>query len=213
MSPPAEDRGGEARPLGVLRRIGRAAFAPWRFLRIDDSMAAIRRDFDDLSAGGRAGASPMRLDETGAFDLDASAFLRGQRRAAFEDALIVRQRSTARNAWIFLGLGALFFLGWLYRLMTMTWTANAALTALQFTPACAVFFLLAFRFGLENYQIRMRRKVAVMEYDAALDQAASQKGGRRQWSAARPSAQKRQKVPGGRSVDPPPAPVAHSALS
>jgi len=109
----------------------------------------------------------MRLDKTGAFDLDASAFLHGQRRAAFEDALIVRQRSTARNAWIFLGLGALFFLGWLYRLMTMTWTANAALTALQFTPACAVFFLLAFRFGLENYQIRMRRKVRVMEYLSA----------------------------------------------
>jgi hypothetical protein len=45
----------------------------------------------------------------------------------------------------------------------MTWTANATMTALQFTP-CAVFFLLAFRFGLENYQIRMRRKVTAMEY-------------------------------------------------
>ena len=87
MSPRGEDRGGGARPPGVLRRIGRAAFAPWRFLRIDESMAAIRRDFDDLSAGGRAGASRMRLDETGAFDLDASAFLHGKRRAAFEDAL------------------------------------------------------------------------------------------------------------------------------
>ncbi len=153
MSPRGEDRGGEARPPSVLRRIGRAAFSPWRLLRIDESMAAIRRDFHDLSAGGQAGASRMRLDETGVFDLDASSFLHGQRRAAFEDALIVRQRSTARNAWIFLGLGALFFLGWLYRLMTMTWSANATLTALQFAPACAVFFLLAFRFGLENYQI------------------------------------------------------------
>jgi hypothetical protein len=35
---------------------------------------------------------------------------------------------------------------------------------LQFTPACAVFFLLAFRFGLENYQIRQRRKVGVLEF-------------------------------------------------
>jgi hypothetical protein len=164
MSPRGEDRGGGARPPGVLRRMGRAAFTPWRLLRIEESMAAIRRDFHDLSAGGRPSASRMRLDETGAFDLDASAFLHGQRRAAFEDALTVRQGSTARNAWIFLGLGVLFFLGWLYRLMTMTWTANATLTALQFTPGCAVFFLLAFRFGLENYQIRMRRKVTAMEY-------------------------------------------------
>ena len=167
MSPRGEDRGRGARPPSVLRRIGRAAFSPWRLLRIEDSMAAIRRDFHDLSAGGRAGASRMRADETGVFDLDASGFLHGQRRAVFEDALIVRQRSTARHAWIFLGLGALFFLGWLYRLMTMTWTANATLTALQFMPACAVFFLLAFRFGLENYQIRMRRKVTVMEYLSA----------------------------------------------
>jgi len=164
MSPRGEDRGGGGRPHGVLRRIGRAAFAPWRVLRIDDSIAAIRRDFEDLSAGGRAGASHMRLDETGAFDVDASAFQHGQRRAAFEDALTARQGATARNAWIFLGLGALFFLGWLYRLMTLTWTANATLTAMLFTPACAVFFLLAFRFGLENYQIRMRRKVTAMEY-------------------------------------------------
>ncbi len=164
MSPRGEDRGGGGRTLGVLRRIGRAAFTPWRFIRIDESMAAIRRDFDDLKG---AGASRMRLDETGAFDLDASAFLHGKRRAAFEDALAVRRGSTARNAWIFVGLGTAFFLGWLYRLMTMTWTANATLTASQFTPACAVFFLLAFRFGLENYQIRMRRKVTAMEYLSA----------------------------------------------
>jgi len=141
--------------------------APLRALRVDESIAAIRRDFAELRAGGRPGVSRMRLDDDGAFDLDASAFLHGQRRRAFEDTLALRQRSTARNAWIFLGLGVLFFLGWLYRLLTMTWTVNATLTALQFTPACAVFFLLAFRFGLENYQIRMRRKVTVMAYLSA----------------------------------------------
>jgi hypothetical protein len=46
----------------------------------------------------------------------------------------------------------------------MTWTVNATLTALQFTPACTVFLLLAFRFALENYQIRQRRKVSVLEF-------------------------------------------------
>ncbi len=56
MSQRGEDRGGGGRPLGVLRRVGRAVFAPWRFLRIDDSMAAIRRDLDDLRAGQGAGA-------------------------------------------------------------------------------------------------------------------------------------------------------------
>ena len=167
MSPHGKDRDGGGGKATVLRRIGRAITTPWRALRVDESLAAIRRDLAELRAGGRAGVSRMRLDDTGAFDLDASAFLRGQRRSVFEDTLAVRQTSTARNAWIFLGLGVLFFLGWLYRLLTMSWTANATLTALQFTPACAVFFLLAFRFGLENYQIRMRRKVTVMEYLSA----------------------------------------------
>jgi len=150
------------RPPGFFRRLGRRALAPWR--RIEQSIAAIRGEIADLAAGGRPGASRMRLDESGAFDVEASAFLHGRRRSTFEDLLAARRRSTARNAWILFGLGVLFFLGWLWRLMTMAWTVNATLTALQFTPACAVFFLLAFRFGLENYQIRMRRRVTVMEY-------------------------------------------------
>jgi hypothetical protein len=92
------------------------------------------------------------------------AFLHGQGRRTFEGTLEKRRRSTARNAWIFFGLGVMFFVAWLYRLVTMTWTVNATLTALQFTPACAVFFLLAFRFALENYQIRQGRKVSVLEF-------------------------------------------------
>ena len=56
---------------------------------------------------------------------------------------------------------------WLYRLATITWTVNATVTALQFTPACAVFFLLALLFGLENYQIRLGRKVSVREFFSA----------------------------------------------
>ncbi len=167
MSPRGEDRDRGGGKPAVRRRIGRAMTTPWRALRVDESIAAIRRDFAELRAGGRPGVSRMWLDDAGAFDLDASGFLHGQRRPVFADTLAVRQRSTARNAWILLGLGVLFFLGWLYRLLTMSWTANATLTALQFTPACAVFFLLAFRFGLENYQIRMRRKVTVMEYLSA----------------------------------------------
>jgi hypothetical protein len=152
---------------GVFRRLGRAITAPWRALKIGEKYAALRRDLQALRDADRRAASRVRLDESGAFDLDAMAFLHGQRRGAFEDTLASRQESTARNAWVFLGLGVMFFVAWLYRLMTMTWTANATMTALQFAPACAVFFLLAFRFGLENYQIRLRRKVTVREFLAA----------------------------------------------
>jgi hypothetical protein len=160
---PDNDRADPARP-GVLRRIGRAALSPWLSLRIGERVATLRRDLDELRSGSRRAGSRVRLDETGGFDLDAMALLHGQGRRTFEETLASRRRSTARNAWIFLDLGAMFFAAWLFRLVTMTWTVNATLTALQFTPACAVFFLLAFRFALENYQIRQRRKVSVLEF-------------------------------------------------
>jgi hypothetical protein len=165
MSPQSDGQYRGPGHLSLPRRIGRAALTPFRSLGIEESIAALRQDFADLRASDRrAEASRVKLDETGAFDRDAMAFLQGQRRASFEDRLATRQRATSRNAWISLGLGVLFFAGWLCRLTTMTWTTSATLTALQFTPASAVWFLLAFRFGLENYQIRMRRRVRVMEY-------------------------------------------------
>ena len=157
---PDNDPADPSRP-GVLRRIGHAALSPWRSLRIGERAARLR---DELRRGDRRAQSRVRLDEGGEFDLDAMAFLHGQGRRSFEETLSIRQRSTARNAWIFFGLGVMFFVAWLYRLLTMTWTVNATLTALQFTPACAVFFLLAFRFALENYQIRQGRKVSVLEF-------------------------------------------------
>jgi hypothetical protein len=160
---PDNDRVKPNRP-GFLRRIGRMAVFPWRSLKIDERMTRLRRELDDVRSGKRAAQSRVRLDESGEFDVDAMAFLHGHGRQTFKETLEGRRRSTARNAWIFLGLGTMFFLAWLYRLLTMTWTVNATLTALQFTPACAVFFLLAFRFGLENYQIRQRRKVGVLEF-------------------------------------------------
>jgi hypothetical protein len=166
MSPRNKAPIGAARP-GLLHRVGGVIATPWRALRAEESFAAIRRDLAALRSGGRPDPSRVRLDESESFHLDAMAVLQGKRRRTFEDTLATRQRSTSRNAWIFLGLGVLFFGAWLYRLVTMVWTAGATLTALQFAPACAVFFLLAFRFGLENYQIRLRRKVTIREFVCA----------------------------------------------
>jgi len=151
----------------LLRRLGQAAVSPLPSLKLRERYVALRRDLDELRYRASRRPSKVRLDETGAFDREAMAFLHGQARRRFEDTLARRRRSTARYAWIFLGLGAMFFVAWLYRLATMTWTVNATVTALQFTPACAVFFLLALLSGLENYQIRLGRKVSVREFFSA----------------------------------------------
>jgi hypothetical protein len=128
---PDNDRVEGNRP-GILRRIGRAAVFPWRSLRIDERVARLRHELDEVRSDNRAVQSRVRLDDGGEFDVDAMAFLHGQGRRTFEETLEGRRRSTARNTWIFLGLGTMFFLAWLYRLLTMTWTVNATLTALQF---------------------------------------------------------------------------------
>jgi hypothetical protein len=103
---PDNDRVDRARP-GVLRRIGHAALSPWRSLRIGERAARLRDELDELRRGDRA-QSRVRLDERGEFDLDATAFLHGQGRRAFGETLSIRRRSTARNAWIFFGLGVMF---------------------------------------------------------------------------------------------------------
>jgi hypothetical protein len=192
---------------------------PLRAFGIGESIAGIRQGWKPLRAGGRgSGGSSVRLDREGAFDLRATAYLQGLQSDAFEETLASRRRETARNAWISLGLGILCFVGWLYRLVTMRWTANATLTELQFVPACAVFFLLAFKFGLQNFQIRMRRRATATEYLLAASRPASAKeAGRRRTKRRSLCVCRRrtpdQNVPGGRNCDPPPAPDAHCAPS
>ena len=160
---PDNDRADPARP-GVLRRIGRAAASPWRSLRIGERVATLRRELDKLRSGDRRAAWRVRLDETGGFDLEAMAFLHGQGRRTFEETSGEQAAVDGAQCVDFFGLGVMFFAAWLNRVVTMTWTVSATLTALQFTPACTVFLLLAFRFALENYQIRQRRKVSVLEF-------------------------------------------------
>jgi hypothetical protein len=92
----------------------RAVLWPRRSSGIGESLGALRRDFEGWRTAWPRDAPRVRLDETGAFDLNATAFLHGQRRSAVEEAVAVRQGVTARNARIFLVLGVLFFLAWLY---------------------------------------------------------------------------------------------------
>ena len=160
MSRHAEDGGRPRR--GLFRRLGRAALAPLRALRAGESLAAIRDDLARLRDAGRT--REIRFEDYGGYDLKATAFISGMRVEAFERRLAVRRRATARNAYVFWGLGALFLAAGLSRFATAAWGVSAVVAALQFAPACAVLFLLAFRFGLENAQIRHRRRVTATDY-------------------------------------------------
>lgn len=106
----------------------------------------------------------FRVGDDRGFDLEATAFSHGISVEQLEGWLASRRRETARMAYLSFGLGWLFFFGWVYRAATMKWTLGHMLPAVEFAPFCMVFFLMAFRSALANYQIRMQRLASAKEY-------------------------------------------------
>jgi hypothetical protein len=75
-----------------------------------------------------------------------------------------RRRESARTAYLSFGLGWLSFFAWLVRAATTPWTSGHLLPVIEYAPFCVIFFLVAFRSALQNYQIRTRRLATASEY-------------------------------------------------
>jgi hypothetical protein len=106
----------------------------------------------------------VSVSDTRTIDVEATAMVYGFTADEVEAQLGRRRRQTAWQAYVTFGLGWLVFAVWLYRAAHTVWTVNAVVTAVEFAPFCAVFFLMSFRCALENYQIRTRRAATAMEY-------------------------------------------------
>jgi peptidoglycan/LPS O-acetylase OafA/YrhL len=106
----------------------------------------------------------FRTGEDKVFDVRATAFLHGMTEAQLEVLLRRRRKETARASYLAFGLGWLSFAAWVGRAATVPWTSSQFLPALEFAPFCLVFFLLAFKSALLNFQIRMRRLVSAVEF-------------------------------------------------
>jgi hypothetical protein len=165
---------GGAKPAGgkqaLLRRAWRSAAwivsAPLRVFpreEIAKSASAIATVVGVLKRGPRPGPTVTVIDDR-TFDLEATAFRQGLSVSQLEALLRRRRRASARFAYLAFGMGWLCFGAWLYRLTHGEWSAGFLVTAVEFVPFCLVFFLLAFKSGLENYQLRTRRRASVMEY-------------------------------------------------
>jgi hypothetical protein len=113
---------------------------------------------------GSRGRGRFRFHEDGTFDLEATAFLHGISVGELETRLDEIRRQSGRAAYVCFGLGWVAFAAWLWRAATMPWTAGHILPALEFAPFCLIFFLVAFQSGLQNYQIRMRRRATAWDY-------------------------------------------------
>jgi len=111
----------------------------------------------------------LHLDEGRQIDLRATAFSCGVSEAELLAQLVRRQRQTALAAYVAFGLGCLFVLAWLWRVLMTPWTAFRMVSALEFLPFCGVFFLLAFYNALQNFQLRTGRMAGWREYLATPD--------------------------------------------
>ena len=169
MAQPADNEAGEGKRSalgGLWRGTVWLASTPFRLFphrEIARSAEAIGQMWASVRHG-RERRSIVEIEEDRSFDLRATAFLRGMTPRALEALLEKRRRATARNAYLCFALAWLFFFGWLYRLAHMPWTSSALLTVLEFAPFCVIFFLLAFKSALQNYQIRTRRLATAAEY-------------------------------------------------
>ena len=115
----------------------------------------------------RVGPQPdtrVHMQEDRSIDLTATAFAYGISIGELEARLARRRRETARAAYLSFGLGWLFFGLWVLRAATMPWTSAHVIPLFAFLPFCAIFFLLAFKSALQNFQVRTRTQATAGQY-------------------------------------------------
>lgn len=95
---------------------------------------------------------PRRRD--GKLDKAATAYALGLTEAQLDAWLARRRRQTAAMAYVAFGLGWVFVLAWLVRVLGLEWTGQRLWAAVQFAPFCSAFFLTAFQQAHANWQIR-----------------------------------------------------------
>jgi hypothetical protein len=99
----------------------------------------------------------LKTDAAGGLDLSATAFLYGISVEKLTERLRQRQAQTARAAYATFGFGVLSLGLWLYGALHMVLSSARIVSALEFLPFCALFFLLAFKSAWMNWQFRTRQ--------------------------------------------------------
>ncbi|ACB97380.1 hypothetical protein [Beijerinckia indica] len=108
--------------------------------------------------------SGLVIGEDRMLDVAATADLYQVPVEFIEDLIMKRRRQTKQAAYCAFGFGWLAFLYWLYQSLTRSWSSGHVIETLEFAPFCLVFFLIAFRNALLNYQLRTGHVATAMEY-------------------------------------------------
>jgi hypothetical protein len=150
----------------LFRSVGWLGAAPvgWLGVRQIGRTAGFIRELCMLLRSSPRGDARFKIEETGGFDLVATAFSYGISVRELEQRLAQRRRQTAQMAYASLLLATVFLLGWVWHALSIRWTGGRVVAALEFLPFCGLFFLIAFYYALLNFQIRQRRRATWREY-------------------------------------------------
>jgi hypothetical protein len=163
LPPDKETRDEERRKPSFIRRTWRRAkfvaggpVANVGFQEISEGQRFIGGLWGHLRRGVPTD-SRLKTNDDGSIDMLATAFSHGMSVEALAERLRFRQVQTARAAYAMLGLGSVSLVLWLYSALHMQMSSARLLSALEFLPFCALFFLLAFKSAWTNWQLRTRR--------------------------------------------------------
>jgi len=104
------------------------------------------------------------VNEARGLDVAATADLYQVPVEFIEQLIRKRRRQTKQAAYCAFGFGWLTFFYWLYQSLNQSWSSGHVIETFEFAPSCFVFFLVAFRNALLNYQLRTRHVATAMEY-------------------------------------------------
>jgi hypothetical protein len=111
----------------------------------------------------------FKTEDSGVFDVRATAFSYGMSVPELEARLRSRRLQTARIAYATFALGWLFLFGWIWHAAASPLTTMRVTSALYFLPFGTLFFLIALYNALLNFQIRTGRLASWREYLATAE--------------------------------------------
>jgi hypothetical protein len=108
--------------------------------------------------------SRFKIDDSGGFDLKATAFSYGISTEVLEQRLEQRQRMTFMVSYGALVIAVLSVLFWIHSAINEPYTLTRVMMAWEFLPFLSLFLLVAFYNALLNFQIRVRRSASWREF-------------------------------------------------
>jgi hypothetical protein len=99
----------------------------------------------------------FKVDESGGFDLPATAFSFGMSVEALERRLEQRRRVTCMFSYGGLFIAVLSLIFWIHSALNQPYTLARAMMVWEFLPFVGLSLLFAFHSALLNFQIRVRR--------------------------------------------------------